>query len=87
MSSGTTYFGSNGIVNGNGGMFAITHNGKACLPTIIDTSLTLNNFLHAPSMFAKLIFVRNLCHDNRVFVEVHYNDFLVKDILSKKVIL
>jgi histone deacetylase 1/2 len=63
---------------------SISHIGHSSLP---GSSLKLKNILHVPQIHQHLLSVYRLVSDNKVFVEFHKFFFLVKDKVTKKVLL
>jgi len=52
-----------------------------------NTTLTLNNLLHVPSITKNLVSVSQFCKDNNVFFEFHSNICYVKSQDSSKILL
>ncbi|WKA13353.1 hypothetical protein VitviT2T_030658 [Vitis vinifera] len=76
----------NYVMVGNGKKIPISHYGNSLL-SFSSSPLKLNNILHAPALSNKIISVSKLCADNTTFVEFYHDFFLVKDQVSKKVLL
>ena len=86
IQSPTTFQGTDQVMVGNGKKLPISHIGNSILRTS-SSSLFLKNILHTHTLSNSLLSVTKLCSDNRVFVEFHSNFFLVKDQVTKKVLL
>ena len=71
---------------GNGKKLPISHMGNSTLHTPF-FSLLLKNILYTSALSNNLLSVTKLCSDNRAFVEFHSNFFLVKDQVTKRVLL
>ena len=79
------YKGTQSIYVGNGNSLKITHTGKAKL--ISKRELHLNNLLRVPQIKKNLISVSQFANDNQVYFEFVPKICLVRDILSKDVLL
>ena len=86
MQNPNLYQGTDRVMVGNGKKLPISHIGNSTLHTPFST-LLLKNILHTPALFNSLLSITKLCSDNRAFVEFHSNFFLVKDQVTKKVLL
>ena len=80
------FIGNEQVMVGNGKKIPISHYGNSLL-FFSSSPLKLNNILHAPALSNKIISVSKLCADNTTFVEFYHDFFLVKDQVSKKVLL
>jgi hypothetical protein len=60
--------------------------GKAIVSTP-NCNLKLNNVLHVPHAKQNLVSIHRLAADNRAFLEFHPNFFLIKDQVTKKMLL
>ena len=70
----------------NGKNIDISHVGHVHFSTAIKP-VHLKNVLHTPKIAKQLISVTKICCDNQAYVEFFPTHFLVKDQLSKKVLL
>ena len=80
------FSGSDWVIIGIGKQLCISHLGTAKLPSLY-SPLVLHQVYHTPKFSNNLISVRKLCSDNKVFIEFYATHFLVKDQVSKRVIL
>jgi hypothetical protein len=80
------YMGQEQIHGANGGGMRITHVGQSTLFTP-RRNLSLKNVLHVLSSQRNLVFIHRFTRDNHVFIEYHPYVFLVKDPLTRKVLL
>lgn len=64
----------------------IHHIGHSSLQTPVQ-SLQLNNVLHIPQVTRNLLSIHRLANDNNIFFEFHPSYFLVKDRLTKRLLL
>ena len=71
---------------GNGKKLPISHSENSLL-SFSSSPLKLNKILHALSLSNNLLSVFRLCVDNIAFMEFYPDFFLMKDQVSKKVIL
>ncbi|XP_019154337.1 PREDICTED: uncharacterized protein LOC109150816 [Ipomoea nil] len=71
---------------GNGAGLTISRVGHASIPSLSKT-LNLTNVLHVPKLSVLLLSVYRLTNDNRVFVEFHKDCFIVKDSVTRAVLL
>ena len=74
------------VMVGNGKHIGISHIGHVSIPSSIKP-IILKNVLHTPEISKKLISVTKLCADNKAFIEFFSTHFLMKDQMSKKVLL
>ncbi|MDV3143314.1 MAG: GAG-pre-integrase domain-containing protein, partial [Sweet potato little leaf phytoplasma] len=82
------YTGKESLIVGNGTKLKISHTGSTVVPSSLnDASLVLKNILHVPDIKKNLISIASLTADNNVYVEFHSNYFLVKDKISRRVML
>ena len=65
----------------------ISHSGNSLLSFSSSSPLKLNDILYAPTLSNNLLSVSRLYADNTAFVEFYLDFFLVKDQVSKKVLL
>ena len=82
----STYCGDAQAMVGNGKHIDISHIGHVLISTPV-RPIKLHNVLHTPEISKQLISVTKLCVDNKAFVEFFPTYFLVKDQVSKKVLL
>jgi len=84
-----SFSGSDQMYIGNGQGLAINSIGSMSFssPFSPNTTLTLNNLLHVPSITKNLVSVSQFCKDNNVFFEFHYNLCYVKSQDSSKILL
>lgn len=70
-----SFSGSDQMYIGNGQGLAINSIGSMSFPSPFspNTTLTLNNLLHVPSITKNLVSVSQFCKDNNVFFEFHSN--------------
>ena len=80
------FSGSDWVIIGIGKQLCISHLGTTKLPSSY-SPLVLHQVYHTPKISNNLISVTKLCFDNKVFVEFYATHFLVKDQVSKRVIL
>jgi histone deacetylase 1/2 len=80
------YNGKDHVHTANGAGMRITHIGQSTLPTS-SHPLHLNNVLHVPSVTRNLLSVKKFSLDNNVFFEFHPWFFLVKDRITREVLL
>jgi hypothetical protein len=80
------YNGGDQIRAANGQGMDIDHIGDSVISTLI-CPLHLKNVLHVPHTHKQLIFIHYFTLDNNTFIEFHPFFFLVKDQVSKKVML
>jgi hypothetical protein len=80
------YNGQDQIHATNGGGMQNTHIGNSTLNTP-SRILSLKNVLSVPSSHKNLVFIHHFTHNNNVFVEYHPYFFLVKDSITRKVLL
>jgi histone deacetylase 1/2 len=64
----------------------INHIGKAIVSTP-NRNLHLNHVLHVPSASKNLVSVHRLAANNKAFIELHPDFFLIRDQAMKKTIL
>jgi hypothetical protein len=81
-----TYHGNDQIRAANDAGMDITHVNKAILPAPTQ-SLHLNNVLHVPNSHKQLVSIHRFNLDNNAFIELHPLFFLIKDHLTRKVLL
>ena len=82
----STYLGDARVMVGNGKNIGISHVGHVHFSMFVKP-VHLKNVLHTPKISKQLISVTKLCFDNQAYVEFFPSHFLVKDQLSKKVLL
>jgi hypothetical protein len=70
----------------NGAGMEIANVGKSILPTPI-RSLHLDNVLHVPRAHKNLVSIHRFIIDNNTFVELHPFFFLIKDQVTRRVLL
>ena len=80
------YQGRDNVKAANGTGMTIANIGKSSINTN-SRPLLLNDVLHVPTTTKKLLSVHKLTRDNNVFVEYHPMFFLVKDRLTKRVLV
>lgn len=81
------YHGGNQLVLGNGSGVDISHVGESYIKSATHKTLLLKNLLHVPAIIKNLLSVSQFAKDNDVFFEFHSTHCLVKDQVSKQVIL
>ena len=84
--SSDEYKGKANLVVENGQELLIVHVGKAFISSG-SKLLTLNNVLHVPLIIKPLLSVKKFNHDNNYFFEFHPNHCLVKDHMTKRLVL
>ena len=80
------YHGHETVQVGNGAGLPIMHLGSCSINTAI-RPLALNHVLHVPNISKHLLSVHKLSRDNNVFFEFHPSYFLIKDRITKKLLL
>ncbi|XP_019189980.1 PREDICTED: uncharacterized protein LOC109184433 [Ipomoea nil] len=80
------YTGGDVLRVGNGAGLAISRVGHVFIPSV-SKPLSLTNVLYVPNLSVPLLSVYRLTNDNRVFVEFHKNCFIVKDSVTRAVLL
>ena len=83
----TPFIGNEQVMVGNGKKIPISHSGNSLLSFSSSSPLKLNDILYAPTLSNNLLSVSRLYADNTAFVEFYLDFFLVKDQVSKKVLL
>ncbi|XP_019157587.1 PREDICTED: uncharacterized protein LOC109154202 [Ipomoea nil] len=86
MSPSEEYAGGDVLRVGNGTGLIISRVGHATIPSMSKV-LRLSNVLHVPKLSVPLLSVYRLTNENNVFVEFHKNCFIVKDTITKAVLL
>ncbi|XP_019155773.1 PREDICTED: uncharacterized protein LOC109152529 [Ipomoea nil] len=86
MAQSDEYTGGDVLRVGNGASLTISRVGHASISSLSKT-LHLNNVLHVPKLSVPLLSVFRLTNDNRVFVEFHKDCFIVKDSVTRAVLL
>ena len=81
------YHGGNQLVLGNGSGVDISHVGESYIKSATHKTFLLKNLLHVPAITKNLLSVSQFAKDNDVFFEFHSTHCLVKDQVSKQVIL
>ena len=82
----TPFSGSDQVIVGNGKQLCMSYLGTAKLASSY-SPFVLHQVYHTPKISNNLISVTKLCYDNKVFVEFYATRFLVKDQVSKRVLL
>jgi hypothetical protein len=80
------YTGKEQIHGANGAGMKISHIGHSVVNTPT-CKLMLKDVLHVPKAYKNLVSVYRLTKDNHVYLVIHPDFFLVKDQVSKKVLL
>jgi hypothetical protein len=80
------YNGHDQIRAANGAGMEIVHVGKSVILTS-SRSLHLNHISHVPHAHKHLVSIHRFNLDNRTFIELHSYFFLIKDHVTKKVLL
>ena len=80
------YSGSDQVTVSNGHSIPIFHTGNMFL-SHSSQQFKLQNVLHVPQISTNLVSVSRFCIDNNVFFEFHSNHFVVKDQVSKQIML
>jgi hypothetical protein len=80
------YHGHDQVRTANGTGMAINHISTSVIPTSF-RDLHLHNVLHAPHTDKHLISIHHFNLDNHTYVELHPYFFLIKDQVTKKVLL
>uniref|UniRef100_A0A8R7TQI2 GAG-pre-integrase domain-containing protein n=1 Tax=Triticum urartu TaxID=4572 RepID=A0A8R7TQI2_TRIUA len=80
------YNGGDQIHTASGSGMAITHIGSSIVKNPIK-NLHLKNILHVPEAAKSLLSVHRFTHDNHVLIEFHPYFFLVKDLVTRRIIL
>ena len=81
-----SYNGNDKVTIGNGTQFPILHTGTKIFQFPFKV-FQLKRVLHAPHLATNLFSVSQFCADNNTFVEFHPRFFLVKEQITKKVLL
>ena len=81
-----SYNGNDKVTIGNGTQFPILHTGTKIFQFPFKV-FQLKRVLHAPHLATNLVSVSQFCADNNTFVEFHPRFFLVKEQITKKVLL
>ena len=81
-----SYNGNDKVTIGNGTQFPILHTGTKIFQFPFKV-FQLKRVLHAPHLATNLVSVAHFCADNNTFVEFHPRFFLVKEQITKKVLL
>ena len=81
-----SYNGNDKVTIGNGTQFPILHTGTKIFQFPFKV-FQLKRVLHAPHLATNLVSVAHFCADNNTFVEFHPRFFLVKEQVTKKVLL
>ena len=85
LSMKSNYHGEDKLVVDNGNKL-ITHVGHTEIPSL-SSQLYLRNILLVSLIKKSLLSISRLIADNKVFVEFHFNDYLVKDKENHQVLL
>jgi hypothetical protein len=80
------YHGGDQVSVANGAGMHINHIGHSVIPTTY-CPLHLNNVLHVPHAHKHLVYVHRFNLDNHTFIELHPHCFLIKDQVTRKVLL
>src|SRR6266542_466753 len=81
------YQGQEQVHTANGSGMRISHVGQALLPASSSRPLYLRNVLRVPDVTKNLLVVHPFTRDNHVFVEFHPSSLLVKDIVTRDILL
>ncbi|KAL5548510.1 hypothetical protein UlMin_003741 [Ulmus minor] len=88
LTSTNPFIGNEKIAVGDGNSLSISHTGLTSFSFEKSINpLILKNVLYVPKMSSNLVSVSKLCLDNNVFIEFHPFFFVIKNSISKKVIL
>ncbi|KAL5833967.1 hypothetical protein ACOSQ3_017641 [Xanthoceras sorbifolium] len=89
LSLKSEYRGNDHLTVCNGHQLSISHFGNTSIPSHTEPvkPLHLNDILHVPKITKNLLSISKLTKDNHAFVEFHDDHFLLKDKVSKKVLL
>ncbi|XP_019180185.1 PREDICTED: uncharacterized protein LOC109175376 [Ipomoea nil] len=71
---------------GNGTCLVISRVGSASIPSV-SKPLKLSNVLHVPNLSVPLLSVQRFTNENNVFFEFHRNYFVVKDSITRAILL
>lgn len=82
----STNYIAHGIIVGNCDSLSILYSCIVSIPTC-HSSLSKTNVLHTPRVKTNLLYIRQLCQDNNVYVEFHFSFFCVKNKVLRRVIL
>jgi hypothetical protein len=80
------YKGKDQIHDADGSDMEIDHIGYSIV-NIPNGQLALNNVLHVPKAYKNLVSVYRLTKDNSIFFKIHHGFFLIKDHVSRRVLL
>jgi transposase InsO family protein len=80
------YTGNDNVTVGNGNGLQISNTGSSFLITP-HTKLSLNDILHCPNASSNLLSIQKFCKDNNCYFKLTSSHFVVKDMLTKAVLL
>jgi hypothetical protein len=80
------YNGNEQIRAANGAGMDIAHVGQSIIPTPT-RPLHLHQVLHVPNAHKQLVSIHHFTLDNNTFIELHPHFFLIKDQVTKRVLL
>jgi hypothetical protein len=80
------YKGKEQIHSANGAGMRISHIGHSVVNTP-SCKLMLKNVLHVPKVYKNRVSVYRLTKDNSIFLKIHPDFFLIKDQVSRKILL
>ena len=86
LSSIFEYLGTDQLHVGDGQGMPIQHTSKTSIPSL-NTSFHLNNVLYVPYLTKNLLYVQKFTDDNSYFFEFWPTRFLIKDQVTKKILL
>lgn len=81
------YKGKEKLVVGNGTKLLISHVGSTALLSYLPSKLQLKNILHVPQITKTLLSISQFTKDNDVLVELYHDCCIIKDKVTKKVLL
>jgi hypothetical protein len=80
------YQGNERVIVGNGNGLQISNTGSSFLVTPY-TKLSLKNILHCPNASSNLLSIQKFCKDNNCYFILTSSSFVIKDMLTKEVLL
>jgi hypothetical protein len=81
-----SYQGNESVIVGNGNGLQISNTGSSLLITP-HTKLSLKDILHYPNASSNLLSIQKFCKDNNCYFILISSSFVIKDMLTKEVLL